>query len=42
MKPNSSMDALNLIDLALRMGPGVARIGNEVADRAVGDSQSRR
>jgi hypothetical protein len=32
----------DLIDLALRMGAGVARIGNEIADRAVGDGQPRR
>jgi hypothetical protein len=30
-----------LIDLALRMGAGVARIGNEVTYRAVGDGQPR-
>ena len=30
-----------LIDLALRMGAGIARIGNEVTDRAVGDCQPR-
>jgi len=29
----------DLIDLALGMGAGVARIGNEVAYRAVGDGQ---
>ena len=31
----------DLIDLALGMGAGVARIGNEVAYRAVGDGQPR-
>jgi hypothetical protein len=32
----------DLIDLALRMGTGIARIGNEVADRAVSNGQPRR
>ena len=32
----------DLIDLALRMGTGIARIRNEFADRAVGDGQPRR
>src|SRR6516225_6108315 len=32
----------DLIDLALRMGTGIARIRNEVADRAVSNGQPRR
>jgi hypothetical protein len=31
----------DLIDLALRMGTGIARIGNELADRAVSNGQPR-
>jgi hypothetical protein len=33
---------LELISLAFRMGPGVARIGDEVADGSIGDGQPRR
>jgi hypothetical protein len=32
----------NLLDLALRMGTGIARIRNEVSDRAVSNGQPRR
>ena len=32
---------LELFDLALRMGPGVARIGDELANRAIGDGELR-
>jgi hypothetical protein len=31
-----------LLDLPLRMGSGVARVGNEVANCAIGDGQPRR
>jgi len=31
-----------LIDLALEMGARIARIGNEIAHRPVGDGQPRR
>jgi hypothetical protein len=33
---------LELVDLTLRMGSRVARIGNEVADGTIGDGQPRR
>ena len=42
MKPKASNDALSCSIWRLRMGTGVAGVGNEVADRAIGDSQPRR
>ena len=41
MKPNALDRCFELIDLALRMGAGIARIGNEIAHRTVGDGQPR-
>ena len=40
-EPELSDRCFDLIDLALRIGTGVAWIGNEVAHRAIGDGQPR-